>query len=86
MGNSSFDYCIICSFSNMWIYNKFFTNFSKKEEQNHAVLADNEKEKTIDTSSYDITISPNAEVISTQKIWKMWSYHNSKSNCTKGNS
>ena len=54
---------VICGF----IINSF-TNFSKKEEQNHAVLADNEKEKTIDTSSYDITISPNAEVISTQKF------------------
>ena len=56
---------VICGF----IINSF-TNFSKKEEQNHAVLADNEKEKTIDTSSYDITISPNAEVISMQKFGK----------------
>ncbi len=34
---------VICGF----IINSF-TNFSKKEEQNHAVLADNEKEKTIE--------------------------------------
>lgn len=56
---------VICGF----IINSFI-NFSEKKEQNQAVLADNEKEKTVDTSSSDVTISPNAQVISTQKFEK----------------
>ena len=56
---------VICGF----IINSFI-NFSEKKEQSQAVLADNEKEKTVDTSSSDVTISPNAQVISTQKFEK----------------
>ena len=45
-----------------------FINFSsKKEHANPAVLAENNEDEIIDTSSSDITVSPNAEVVLTQK-------------------
>lgn len=44
-----------------------FFNFSKeKKEDNHIVLAEEKVEKLVDTSSNDIIVSPNAEVILTE--------------------
>lgn len=51
-----------------------FINFSKKEEHgNEVVLADNSGKKeneTVDTSSTNVTVSPNAEVIMTETFEK----------------
>lgn len=50
---------------------KSFINFSKKEEHgNTAVLAEDKVNETIDTSSADVTVSPNAEIVLTQKFDK----------------
>lgn len=56
---------VICGF----IINSFM-NFSENKEQNQAVLAEEEGKDAIDTSSSDITVSPNAEVVLTQEFEK----------------
>lgn len=48
-----------------------FINFSKDDkEENKIVLADDSFEKSVDTSSKDITVSPNAEVVITEHFQK----------------
>lgn len=48
-----------------------FINFSKNDkENNHIVLAEEKVEKMIDTSSKEITVSPNAEVVLTENFKK----------------
>lgn len=47
-----------------------FINFSKKEKGNPAVLAEENMVKTVDTSSSDEIVSPNAELVLTQKYLK----------------
>lgn len=48
-----------------------FINFSKHEEQsNHAVLAEDKTEEVIDTSSNEVIVSPNAEIVLTQSFKK----------------
>lgn len=50
---------------------KSFINFSKKEEHgNTAVLAEEKNSETIDTSSADVVVSPNAEIVLIQKFDK----------------
>ena len=50
---------------------KSFINYSKKDEQaNQAVLAEEKVEDVVDTSSNDVIVSPNAEVVLTQKYTK----------------
>ncbi len=50
---------------------KSFLNFSEnKHQSNQAILADNESKDVVDTASSDITVSPNAEVVLTQKYEK----------------
>ena len=47
---------------------KSYVNFSKKDEKGEqAVLAEEEKKSVVDVSSREETVSPNAEVVLTQK-------------------
>lgn len=47
-----------------------FSYFSKDKKDNPAVLANEENKNVVDTSFSDITVSPNAEVVLTQKYEK----------------
>lgn len=47
-----------------------FTNFSKEQEGNQAILAEEQNEKIVGTSYSDIKISPNAQVQTTQTFNK----------------
>ncbi len=50
---------------------KSYINFSKKGSENNAILAENTQEnKAVNTASAEITVSPNSEVIMTQKFNK----------------
>ena len=50
---------------------KSYINFSKKESENNAILAENGQEnKAVNTASAEVTVSPNSEVIITQKFSK----------------
>ncbi|MBR3673294.1 MAG: hypothetical protein IKN65_03230 [Clostridia bacterium] len=50
---------------------KSYINFSEnKQEGNQAVLAEDNNKDTVDTSSLDITVSPNAKVILTETYQK----------------
>ena len=50
---------------------KSYINFSKKESENKAILAENNQEnKAVNTASAEVTVSPNSEVIITQKFKK----------------
>ena len=48
-----------------------YINFSKKDNENIAILAENTAEgKSVDTAYKEVTVSPNAEIIMTEKFKK----------------
>lgn len=55
-----------------------YSNFSKNNNEKHAVLAEDKKEETLNTSSSDVVVSPNAEVVLVQKFEKCGHISNTK--------